>query len=85
MRPGRLLVDGLGIECAKIENDKAIANTHDVDQSPSMASLTRTASANVEGGERESFQATSQMLLVHGAWADGSSWNEVIGPLLSSR
>src|ERR1700733_10250117 len=23
------------------------------------------------------------VVLVHGAWADGSSWNEVIGPLLS--
>jgi hypothetical protein len=60
MRPSRLLVDGLGIECARIENDKAIANTHDVDQSPSKASLTRSASANVEGDERESFQAASQ-------------------------
>jgi len=24
------------------------------------------------------------VVLVHGAWADGSSWNEVIGPLLSN-
>ena len=23
------------------------------------------------------------VVLVHGAWADGSSWNDVIGPLLS--
>jgi len=60
MRPGRLAVDGPGTECAKIENDKAIANTHDVDQSLSMASLTRTASAKLEGDERDSFQATSQ-------------------------
>src|SRR5262245_28252888 len=60
MRLGRLLVDGLGTECAKIENDKAIANTQHVDQSPRMASLTRTSSANVEGDERESFRATSQ-------------------------
>jgi hypothetical protein len=41
MRPSRLLVDGLGTECAKIEKDIAIANAQDVDQSPSMASLTR--------------------------------------------
>jgi hypothetical protein len=32
MRRSRLLVDGLGAECVKIENDKAIANTRDVDQ-----------------------------------------------------
>ena len=25
----------------------------------------------------------STVVLVHGAWADGSSWNDVIGPLLS--
>jgi pimeloyl-ACP methyl ester carboxylesterase len=25
----------------------------------------------------------SSVVLVHGAWADGSSWNEIIGPLLS--
>jgi pimeloyl-ACP methyl ester carboxylesterase len=25
----------------------------------------------------------SSVVLVHGAWADGSSWNDVIGPLLS--
>src|SRR5271169_6276471 len=24
------------------------------------------------------------VVLVHGAWADGSSWNDIIGPLLSS-
>ena len=23
------------------------------------------------------------VVLVHGAWADGSSWNDIIGPLLS--
>ena len=23
------------------------------------------------------------IVLVHGAWADGSSWNDIIGPLLS--
>jgi pimeloyl-ACP methyl ester carboxylesterase len=26
---------------------------------------------------------TSSVVLVHGAWADGSSWNDIIGPLLS--
>jgi len=26
----------------------------------------------------------ASVVLVHGAWADGSSWNDVIGPLLSS-
>ena len=25
----------------------------------------------------------TSVVLVHGAWADGSSWNDVIGPLLS--
>jgi pimeloyl-ACP methyl ester carboxylesterase len=25
----------------------------------------------------------ASVVLVHGAWADGSSWNDVIGPLLS--
>jgi len=25
----------------------------------------------------------STVVLVHGAWADGSSWNDIIGPLLS--
>jgi hypothetical protein len=48
MRPDRLLVDWLGAEYVKIENDIAIANTRDVDQPPSMASLMWTASANVE-------------------------------------
>ena len=26
---------------------------------------------------------TTSVVLVHGAWADGSSWNDIIGPLLS--
>jgi hypothetical protein len=56
MRPGRLLVDGLGAEYVKIEKDIAIAKAQDLDQSPSMASLTRTASANVKGGGRECFR-----------------------------
>ena len=60
MRPIRLLVDGLGAEYVKIEKDIAIANAQDVDQSPSMASLTRAASANVEGEGRERFQGTNQ-------------------------
>jgi len=47
MRRRRLVVDGLDAECVKIENDKAIVNTQDADQSISeasacMASLTRT-------------------------------------------
>src|SRR6201987_5682363 len=25
----------------------------------------------------------ASVVLVHGAWADGSSWNDIIGPLLS--
>jgi pimeloyl-ACP methyl ester carboxylesterase len=29
------------------------------------------------------FKETPNVVLVHGAWADGSSWNDVIGPLLS--
>jgi pimeloyl-ACP methyl ester carboxylesterase len=28
-------------------------------------------------------QGSISVVLVHGAWADGSSWNDVIGPLLS--
>ena len=28
-------------------------------------------------------KSRSSVVLVHGAWADGSSWNETIGPLLS--
>ena len=28
-------------------------------------------------------QQPASVVLVHGAWADGSSWNDVIGPLLS--
>jgi pimeloyl-ACP methyl ester carboxylesterase len=28
-------------------------------------------------------RASGNVVLVHGAWADGSSWNEVIGPLLA--
>jgi len=28
-------------------------------------------------------QGSISVVLVHGAWADGSSWNEIIGPLLS--
>jgi pimeloyl-ACP methyl ester carboxylesterase len=31
------------------------------------------------GGSKEQ----ASVVLVHGAWADGSSWNDVIGPLLS--
>jgi hypothetical protein len=31
MRPSRLLVDGLGAEGGKIENNKAIANTRGVE------------------------------------------------------
>jgi hypothetical protein len=47
MRRRRLVVDGLDAECVKIENDKAIVNTQDADQSisqasASMTSLTRT-------------------------------------------
>src|ERR1700758_2868065 len=33
---------------------------------------------NLSGSE---WQAS--IVLVHGAWADGSSWNDIIGPLLS--
>jgi pimeloyl-ACP methyl ester carboxylesterase len=29
------------------------------------------------------FKEQSDVVLVHGAWADGSSWNDIIGPLLS--
>ncbi len=29
------------------------------------------------------FRETTSVVLVHGAWADGSSWNDVIGPLLA--
>jgi pimeloyl-ACP methyl ester carboxylesterase len=29
------------------------------------------------------FKRRSSVVLVHGAWADGSSWNDIIGPLLS--
>jgi pimeloyl-ACP methyl ester carboxylesterase len=29
------------------------------------------------------FKGQASIVLVHGAWADGSSWNDVIGPLLS--
>jgi pimeloyl-ACP methyl ester carboxylesterase len=28
-------------------------------------------------------KSRSSVVLVHGAWADGSSWNDIIGPLLS--
>jgi alpha-beta hydrolase superfamily lysophospholipase len=30
-----------------------------------------------------SFQQNATVVLVHGAWADGSSWQEIIGPLES--
>jgi pimeloyl-ACP methyl ester carboxylesterase len=30
-------------------------------------------------------KSRSSVVLVHGAWADGSSWNDIIGPLLSKR
>jgi pimeloyl-ACP methyl ester carboxylesterase len=29
------------------------------------------------------FKRRASVVLVHGAWADGSSWNDIIGPLLS--
>jgi pimeloyl-ACP methyl ester carboxylesterase len=29
------------------------------------------------------FKQRTSVVLVHGAWADGSSWNDIIGPLLS--
>ena len=29
------------------------------------------------------FKGSITVVLVHGAWADGSSWNDIIGPLLS--
>lgn len=29
------------------------------------------------------FKPSMSVVLVHGAWADGSSWNDIIGPLLS--
>jgi pimeloyl-ACP methyl ester carboxylesterase len=35
---------------------------------------------DVSGSKEE-----ASVVLVHGAWADGSSWNDVIGPLLSRR
>src|SRR5258706_15436500 len=33
------------------------------------------------GKERELSHAKTTVVLVHGAWADGSSWARVIGPL----
>jgi hypothetical protein len=32
MRPGRLVVDGLGAECSKFENDKATAAAQDANK-----------------------------------------------------
>jgi pimeloyl-ACP methyl ester carboxylesterase len=31
------------------------------------------------------FKLRPSVVLVHGAWADGSSWNDIIGPLLSKE
>src|SRR5215510_8090932 len=50
----------LGVEYVKIAKNAAIANAQDVDQSPSMAPLTRTASASVDGDGPGWFQGTSQ-------------------------
>ena len=83
MRPRRLLVDRLGAEYGKIENDIAIANALDVDQSPSMASLTRTASATRKEMDVSGSDEQANVVLVHDAWADWSTSNDVIGPLLS--
>jgi pimeloyl-ACP methyl ester carboxylesterase len=43
-----------------------------------MSSLT-----NVKGKSMKGSNGRTSVVLVHGAWADGSSWNDVIGPLLS--
>ncbi len=59
MRPGRLLVDGLGAECIKIEKVEAIPNARDADQlntlvAPSIASSTPdTCSERSAPGEVE--------------------------------
>lgn len=37
----------------------------------------------MKGWNMSESKRTSSVVLVHGAWADGSSWNDVIGPLLS--
>jgi hypothetical protein len=31
------------------------------------------------------FKGRPSVVLVHGAWADGSSWNDIIRPLLAKR
>jgi pimeloyl-ACP methyl ester carboxylesterase len=39
--------------------------------------------ANVKGTNVSGCNETASVVLVHGAWADGSSWSNVIGPLQS--
>lgn len=34
-------------------------------------------------GSKGGTEGRTNVVLVHGAWADGSSWNDIIGPLLS--
>jgi pimeloyl-ACP methyl ester carboxylesterase len=37
----------------------------------------------MKGSNMREYKRRSSVVLVHGAWADGSSWNDVIGLLLS--
>jgi pimeloyl-ACP methyl ester carboxylesterase len=46
------------------------------------ASLRPDAHA-VKGWNMSGSKGKTSVVLVHGAWADGSSWNDIIGPLLS--
>jgi pimeloyl-ACP methyl ester carboxylesterase len=39
---------------------------------------------NVKGWNMSQSKRRSSVVLVHGAWADGSSWNDIIGPLQSN-
>jgi pimeloyl-ACP methyl ester carboxylesterase len=38
----------------------------------------------VKGWNMSGSNGRTNVVLVHGAWADGSSWNDIIGPLLSN-
>jgi pimeloyl-ACP methyl ester carboxylesterase len=43
-----------------------------------------TTLTNVGGWSMSESKRKFSVVLVHGAWADGSSWNEIIGPLQSN-
>ena len=46
-----------------------------------LAQNNSSAAANSQSSKRSEFPQNSSVILVHGAWADGSCWRNIIRPL----